>query len=308
MTRKFRLPRSAAIELATQSWPDWLDSRDQARKELCWNESFSKQEWTAWVKGLDEELVWSLAISSLDKLGLPRLWVKYWIACLVSPYDSGNSATYWKIRCPQWVRRKFNQLLTVEPTEQLYGRPKGKTTITSNRTPAGRITDSGEQRVWPPLGIEIDMREPESSVTIRIPMFLVPGLLRDPSSLLEVLKDETISRHGKHPLSQLLQRVGSPLRGEWAIERIATTERHKLRSLYEVLLMYEYSCELVENLDERELEKVAASTGENRGDILVSGYHAEKRFSQANRKMVRDRVRKRVVNWFKAAERWPLPK
>lgn len=180
--------------------------------------------------------------------------------------------------------------------------------ITGNRAPAGRITGSGEQRVWPPVGIEIDRREPESSVTIRIPMFLVPGLLRDPSSLLEFLKEETISRHGKHPLSQLLQRVGSPLRGEAAIEHIATTEQHKLRSLYEVLSMYEYSYELVESLDGRQFEKVAASAGENRGDILVLGYHAEKRFSQAKRKMVRDRVRKRVVNWFKAAERWPLPK
>lgn len=308
MTRKFRFPSSAAIELATQSWPDWLDSRDQARKELCWKESFSKQEWTAWVKGLDEELVWSLAISSLDKLGLPRLRVKYWIACLVSRYDSDNAATYWKIRCPEWVQRKFNQLLTVEPTEQLYGRLKGKNMITGNRAPAGRITDSGEQREWPPLGIEIDMHEPESSVAIRIPMFLIPGLLRDSSSLLEFLKEETISRHGKHSLSQRLQRVGSLLKGEWAIERIATTEQHKLRSLYEVLLMYEYSCELVESLDGRQLEKVASSASENRSDILVLGYHAEKQFSQANRKMVRDRVRKRVVNWFKAAERWPLPK
>lgn len=308
MARKFRFPSSAAIELATQSWHDWLDSRDRARKELCWKESFSEQEWTAWAKGLDKELVWSLAISSLDKLGLPRLWVKYWIACLVSPYDSGNAATYWKIRCPHWVQPKFNQLLTVEPAEELYGRPKGKTMIIENRAPAGPIAGSDEQRVWPPVGIEIDSREPESSVTIGIPMFLVPGLLRDPSPLLEFLKEETISRHGKHPLSQLLQRVGPPLRFEPAIELIAATEQHKLRALHKALCMTEYDYELVESLDGRQLKKVVSAAGENRGDVMLLGYHAEKQIPQAERRKIKDRVRKRVDNWFKAAGRWPLSK
>jgi hypothetical protein len=173
----------------------------------------------------------------------------------------------------------------------------------SSRSDIGRL---GE-RALPPSYISVAVPDPPSFVTIHVPHFLIPGLVADPSSLVEVLR-MVDNEHGKHPLSALLQCVGRPSGGDWAKEWILQVREDQLRPLYKYLLQLEYDCELVEALTLKQPKDVAGSSGEGAGDVPVPGHHAKRLVRKEERMKIGWRVRKRVTGWFKAVGRWPLPK
>jgi hypothetical protein len=309
MTNNFPLVKSTTLELALQQWADWVISLDKARKKLGWKALFSEEEWRRWAETLDQDLVWKLALSELDKLEMPRLLAGYWIACLVSSYYVEDIATYRRIRCPAWV---MNRMTGLQNTLLLQEPPFG------NKLRGGVIeyasgTHDPTERSLPPSYIGVVIPEPPSFVTIHIPRFMFPGLEKDPSALAKLLKrlDTQLKRPDtkdeKHPLSQILRRVGRPIQGSWARKMISGADTHKLRLLYEGMIQSEYAHELVESLSPKQLEKVAKFSGEMAHDVLMLGYHAERLVPKKERTKIRDRVRKRVTGWFKRAKRWPLP-
>jgi hypothetical protein len=302
MTRKFRLVQSRAIELAVQLWVDWLNSLERARPDLDWKEDFSDQERKSWAEGLDQELVWNLALSNLDRLALPHIWAGYWIACLVSNYRADDPKTYINIQCPSWAASR-TEILFSEELQETTG--VGAKRVITSSGPGG----SSDNRSVPPVGLEVLIHEPPSSVTVRIPAFLIRGLARDPSPLAQILGQMiSESNIGKHPLSQLLHRVGRPLEGEWARKMISEANSQQLRPLYEYLKQSEYCRELVEGLTDKELQRVVKSAGALACEELALGYHAEKHFSKKDLHKIKGRVRKRVNGWFKDAGHWPIPK
>lgn len=310
-TDKFHFISSQAIESAVHRWAEWQYSLDRARKQLDWKEDFSNEDVVIWAQKLDQEKVWKLALESLDKLRLPRLWAAYWIACLTSSYHQDDSASYWKIHCPSWVCARMIKLidecLFEDDLSVSYGKRSGAVIVNDGRCDNFR----GEERGLPPLGIEITNRDPPSHVVIVIPTYLLPGLIRDPSPLSELLRRDIVSQYGKHPLSQLLQSIGpskASRSADWARTEISKAELYQLPTLHKCLVQQEYSYEVIESLSPRELRQATKSAGNMAHDPLVLGDYADKLLPNSKQVKVKERVRKRVDGWFKQTGRWPLPK
>lgn len=264
-TNKFHFVGSQAIESAVHRWAEWRHSLDGARKQLDWKEDFSNEDVVIWAQKLDQEKVWKLALENLDKLRLPRLFAAYWIACLTSSYDQNDSASYWKIHCPSWVCARMIKLIhgcLVEDAPSVsYGKYSGAVMVND----AGCDGSRKEERVLPPLGIKIINRDPPSHVVIVIPTYLLPGLIRYPSPLSELLRREVVSRYGKHPLSQLLQSIGPSKASrstDWARTEISKADLYQLPTLHKCLVQQEYSYEVIESLSPRELRQATKSAGD----------------------------------------------
>jgi len=310
-TDKFHFVSSYAIESAVHRWAEWRHSLDRARKQLDWKEDFSNEDVVIWVQKLDQEKVWKLALESLDKLQLPRLFAAYWIACLTSSYDQNDSASYYKIHCPSWVCARMTKLIDECLFEDDLSVSYGKYRVAVMVNDAGGNGFRGEERVLPPLGIKIINRDPPSHVVIVIPTYLLPGLIRNPLPLSKLLRQDVVSRYGKHPLSRLLQSVGlskASRSADWTRTMISKAESYQLPALHKCLVQQEYSYEVIESLSPEELQKATEKAGDMRHDPLVLGYYADELLSDSERARVKERVRKRVDGWFKQAGRWPLPK
>jgi hypothetical protein len=143
-------------------------------------------------------------------------------------------------------------------------------------------------------------------VTIHIPSFLIPGLVRNPLPLVEPLREFDI-KFGKHPLSAILQGVGRPTGGEWAKKIIEGAETQQLRPLYKFLIESEYTQEVVNALSEEQTKKLIKLARERSKGILTIGYWAEGMLRKNELIKIKGRVRKRITAWFKSVKRWPLP-
>jgi hypothetical protein len=302
MSSNFPPVKSEVLELALQQWADWGISLNEARERLMWSPMFSEEDRIRWVHDMDQDKVWNLALAIVDQLKLPRLFAGYWIACLVSPYDPEDAGTYWKISNPEWVEEKMRALQDTLLFPEL---PFG------NKRYGGTIYSAGgasalSKRSLPLSYVSLSVPDPPSFVTIHIPSFLIPGLIRNPLPLVEPLR-EFDNKFGKHPLSAILQGVGRPTGGGWAKKMIEGVETQQLRPLYKFLIQSEYSQEVVNGLSPEQVETLANSAGEVSNDTLALGFFAEKELGKKEQIKIKSRVRKRVSAWFKSVNRWPLP-
>lgn len=295
MGRKIRFVHSRSIELAVHHWPEWLKSIKKARRELGWKPQTSKKKRELWMKQLDKDAVWAMALTTVKRLRLPSMWAGYWIACMVSEYKANDPSTYWKIRCPDWAIGKVN----THRYEKQRVESRTKMVITQSG-PSTRVTDHS----LPPLCIETQLEHLPDSAIVKIPLYLLPGLIQDPSPLAIVLNElHRGNRETSHPLAQLLQHVGKPTEGDWARRKISETKKTKLRDLYEYLLDSEYTLETEKYFAEQEdLDRATydVEDGTKKGSV-------RRELREDQKYQIKARVRKRVNKWFKDVGEWPIP-
>jgi len=184
MSSNFPPVKSEVLELALQQWADWGISLNKARERLMWSPMFSEEDRIRWVDDMAQDKVWNLALAMVDQLKLPRLFAGYWIACLVSQYDQDDASTYRKINSPEWVEGRMRALKdTLLFPEVPFG----------NKLYGGTIYSAGgtfafSKRSLPLSYVSLSVPDPPSFVTIHIPSFLIPGLVRNPLPLVERLR------------------------------------------------------------------------------------------------------------------------
>jgi len=291
-----------SLELALQSWFDWFDSLRTAREQLGWKSGFTSDEWQMWSKGLGHDLVWDMAFTTLDRLNLPRLFAGYWIACLVSRYDSEEIRSFINIEYPDWVTERLQALIDT----LLHQKPPFGHEASDSIVQGQGIPDRLFKRALPPSYVGVAVTGPASFVTIHIPLFMLPGLIYDPSSLQELLK-EIVNQRGKHPLSEFLKRVGRSVGWEWERSKVKEVRDDQLRPLYNYLMKSEYYREILESSSEKKLKKAVKSLDASIQDEWLLAHSLEAKVGQSERRKIRNTVRKRVSGWFKDADRWPLP-
>lgn len=296
MGRKIRFVHSRSIELAVQHWPEWLDSIEKARRKFGWKAWDSNQRRKLWMEQLDEDETWTTALATVKQLRLPTIWAGYWIACLVSEYEADDPTTYCQIRCPDWAIAKVNELLGRDQMDEVL--------IKNTIVQSGPSARQAEHSV-PPLCIETQLNQPPDSISLKIPLYLIPGLIQDLSPVAVLLENLYRCDHDiHHPLAAQLQRVGKAPQGEWARRMISNTKKDRLRDLYEYLLDSEYTLEMDKEITERlDLRKATSADG---GPVSLSR-HEVLDLVKKKKPTVKARVRKRVNNWFKDADAWPIP-
>ncbi len=299
---KFPQITAHSLELALQSWFDWTDSLRMAREQLGWKDEFSIEEWEGWSRGLDRDIVWEKALKKSDELKLPRLFAGYWIACLVSRYDPENIYTFSSIEYPDWVLERFDALQgTLLQQKPPFGHGASSSIITGQGLP-----DRFSRRALPPSYIGFSLPESASFVTFHIPLFTLPGIIFQPSPLIELIK-EIVEEYGQHDVSVLLKGVGKSAGGEWERSKVKQASEEQLRPLYKYLLQSEYYDEVLKQSTEDDIEKAIKSLPAGTSDELLVADRLEAKLSASKRKKLKGRVRKRVSGWFKKEGRWPLP-
>jgi hypothetical protein len=299
---KFPQIKLHSLELALQSWFKWTDSVRVARQRLGWNKDFSTEEWGSWSRGLDPDIVWRKAITNLDKLNLPRLFAGYWIACLVSRYDSEDIHTFSSIEYPYWV---LERLYALEDT--FFKQKPPFRHRSSSRTIKGLSPYDGfSNRALPPSFVCVAVAYPASFVTFHIPIFMLPGLIYNPSSLQELMK-EIVEEYGQHPVSGLLKQVGRSVGWEGERNQVKEASDEQLRPLYDWLMQSEYLRDTVEYSSVQDIKKAIKSLPAGTRDELLVAARLESKLAPSERKKIKCRVRKRVSGWFKEAGRWPVP-
>ncbi len=298
---KFPQITAHSLELALQSWFDWTDSLRIAREQLGWEDKFSRDEWEDWSRGLDRDIVWEKALKKSDELKLPRLFAGYWIACLVSRYDPENIYTFINIEYPDWVLERLD---TLQRTLLQQKPPFGHDA--SSIIKGQGLHNGFSRRALPPSYIGLSLPESASFVTFHIPLFMLPGIVFQPSSFIESIR-EIVAEYGQHDVSELLKRVGKSAGGEWERSKVKQASEEQLRPLYKYLLQSEYYDEVLKQSKEGDIKKAIKSLPAGTSDELLVADRLEAKLLPSDRKKLKGRVRKRVSGWFKRAGRWPVP-
>ena len=302
MVLEFPSTKAHSLELALQSWFKWTDSLRVARQRLGWNKDFSPEEWEDWARGLDPDIVWRKAITNLDKLNLPRLFAGYWIACLVSRYDSEDIHTFSSIKYPDWVLERLYAL-----QDTFFKQKPPFHHRSSSRTIKGQgLPDGFSKRAFPPSYIGFSVPESASFITLHIPLFMLPGIIFQPSPFVELMKG-IVEKYGQHPVSGLLKQVGRSVGWEWERNKVKEASDEQLRPLYDWLMQSGYLREVLEYSSVKDIKKAIKSLPAGTRDELLVAAHLESKLAPSERKKIKGRVRKRVSGWFMEAGRWPVP-